>query len=279
MKVAVIGLGLIGGSMAKALKNNGFASEVIGVDASNEHLQMAMQIGFIDRSGSLIEAVKEAELIIIATPVNTIGDLAIEILDLVDQQTVVDVGSTKADILSRLKGHPKRANYVATHPMAGTEYSGPSAAIDHLFEGKYVVICNREESGKDQFQLVQSMYIKMGMKLLYQEASAHDTHVAYVSHISHISSFALAITVLNKEEDEDRIFELASTGFDSTVRLAKSSPSTWVPIFEQNRDNVLEVLDEHINVLSNFRSALIKKNYDMFHDMVCEANKIKKILK
>ncbi|WP_235296762.1 prephenate dehydrogenase [Portibacter marinus] len=279
MRVAVIGLGLIGGSMVKTLREIGFADQVIGVDQSKAHQELAIDLGFVDECMSLESAVKNVELIIVATPVDTISSIVASVLDLVEDQIVIDVGSTKAEIIEQISTHPKRASYVATHPMAGTEYSGPHAAISGLFTNKFVVICNHQDSDPGKFELVRSMYEQMGMKLLFQEAEAHDTHVAYVSHISHISSFALAITVLNKEEDEDRIFELASTGFSSTVRLAKSSPATWVPIFEQNRDNVLEVLDEHISVLSDFRSSLINKNYKKFHDMVCEANKIKKILK
>jgi prephenate dehydrogenase len=279
MKVTVIGLGLLGGSMAKSLREVGFATHVIGVDRSEHHQAKALEIGFVDEILPFKEAVQNADLVIIATPVNTIAGIVEDVLDLVDQQTVIDVGSTKGDILKKVSGHPNRKNYVACHPMAGTEYSGPEAAVSGLFNNKYVVICNEQESDASKVDQITDMFQQIGMKLLYQEAEAHDMHVAYVSHISHISSFALAITVLNKEVDEDKIFELASTGFSSTVRLAKSSPNTWVPIFEQNRDNVLEVLDEHINVLSNFRSHLIKKNYDKFHDMICEANNIKKIIK
>lgn len=279
MRTAIIGLGLIGGSFAKSLKENAISTHIIGVDASSEHCEIAMKLGIVDQILDLEEAVSNSDLIVVATPVNTISTIVNKVLDLVENQTVIDVGSTKLEITQGVKDHPKRNHYVATHPMAGTEFSGPTAAISKLFEGKYVVLCNAEESDYGKFEFVKNIYEKLGMKPLFQDAKSHDTHVAYVSHISHISSFALAITVLNKEEDEDKIFELASTGFSSTVRLAKSSPETWVPIFEQNRDNVLEVLDEHINVLSNFRSFLIKKNYKEFHKMICEANKIKKILK
>lgn len=279
MKVAVIGLGLIGGSMAKSLKELRIATEIIGVDASAEHSELALSVGLVDHLMDLDEAISSSDLIIVATPVDTMPGIINEILDKISHQTVIDVGSTKFEISQKVKNHEKRGNYVATHPMAGTEYSGPLAAISGLFEDKYVVLCDEELSDPAKFALVRTMYEKLGMKVLTQDAKSHDTHVAYVSHISHISSFALAITVLNKEEDEDRIFELASTGFSSTVRLAKSSPDTWVPIFEQNRDNVLEVLDEHISVLSDFRSSLIKKNYSKFRDMICEANKIKKIIK
>lgn len=279
MRVAVIGLGLLGGSMSKSLREVGFAKHVIGVDVSEINQAKALEIGFIDEVLPFEKAVRSSDFVIVATPVNTIAGIIEDVLDLVSMQTVIDVGSTKSDILRKVSNHPNRPNYVACHPMAGTEYSGPEAAISGLFTDKYVVICNEHESDEKRIAMVTSMFQQIGMKPLYQQAEAHDMHVAYVSHISHISSFALAITVLNKEVDENKIFELASTGFSSTVRLAKSSPNTWVPIFEQNRDNVLEVLDEHISVLSNFRSHLIKKNYEKFHDMICEANNIKKIIK
>lgn len=279
MKVTVIGLGLIGGSLAKSLIEENIASHVIGVDASEDHGKMALEMGIVQEVSDLKSGVEHADLVIIATPVNTVPQLIREVLDHVVDQTIIDVGSTKLEIIEAVRNHPKRANFVATHPMAGTEFSGPTAAISGLFTGKYVVLCNETESHPEKFELVRQMYLQLGMKILIQDAKAHDMHVAYVSHISHISSFALAITVLNKEKDEDKIFELASTGFSSTVRLAKSSPETWVPIFEQNRDNVLDVLDEHITVLSNFRSLLIKKNYSEFYNQIIEANKIKKILK
>lgn len=279
MKAAIIGLGLIGGSMAKTLKELGIAEITIGVDASEEHGKKALELGIVDVMKPLKEAVELSDLIIVATPVTTISGIVRKVLDYVSDQTVIDVGSTKLEIIEAVKGHPRRGNFVATHPMAGTEFSGPTAAISGLFDGKFVVLCNENESLPDKFAFIKDVYERMGMKILVQEAASHDTHVAYVSHISHISSFALALTVLNKEQDENRIFELASTGFSSTVRLAKSSPDTWVPIFEQNRDNVLDVLDEHITVLSNFRSLLIKKNYVAFHELITEANQIKKILK
>ncbi len=279
MRTTIIGLGLIGGSLAKSLREKDLCTHLIGVEASENHARKALELGLVDEIMGLDDAVLNSDFIVVATPVNTMPVIINQVLNLVHNQTIIDVGSTKLEIAEKVKQHPKRGNYVAAHPMAGTEYSGPEAAISDLFDNKYVVICDQNESDQDKFELVKNLFTKLGMKLLFQDAKSHDTHVAYVSHISHISSFALAITVLNKEEDEDRIFELASTGFDSTVRLAKSSPETWVPIFQQNRDNVLEVLDEHINVLSNFRSHLIKKNYNAFHDMICEANKIKKIIK
>jgi prephenate dehydrogenase len=200
------------------------------------------------------------------------------LLSISDHQIVMDVGSTKMQLSEAVRWHPKRNRYVAAHPMAGTEFSGPEAAIPNLFEGKYTVLCDVELSAPDALETVRNIFSVLNMKVLELDSKSHDVHTAYVSHISHISSFALALTVLAKEKDENRIFELAGSGFSSTVRLAKSSPDTWIPIFKQNRDNVLDVLDEHINQLSQFRSLLIKNDFDTFHTLIEEANAIKRII-
>jgi prephenate dehydrogenase len=181
-------------------------------------------------------------------------------------------------VLETLQGHPQRGRFVATHPMAGTEYSGPEAAVPGLFSGKCCVLCDVEASDTDALALCQQLYEALGMRTVALDAFSHDLHVAYVSHISHIASFALALTVLEKEKNEDRIFELASGGFNSTVRLAKSSPDTWVPIFRQNRDNVLDVLDEFINTISRFRTLLIKKDFETFGALIQQANDIRRII-
>jgi prephenate dehydrogenase len=195
-----------------------------------------------------------------------------------DKQLIFDVGSTKMQLAEAVRLHPKRSRFVAAHPMAGTEFSGPEAAIPDLFEGKFTVLCDIELSAQDALETVKRLFSALNMKILALDSKSHDVHTAYVSHISHISSFALALTVLAKEKDENRIFELAGSGFSSTVRLAKSSPDTWIPIFRQNRDNVLDVLDEHINQLSQFRSLLIKNDFDTFHTLIEEANAIKRII-
>lgn len=278
MQVAIIGIGLIGGSLAISLKESGFASHVIGVDNSAEHLDKAIRRRLVDSTATLDEAVKSAGLIIVATPVDTLITLLPAILDRVDKQVVIEVGSTKERVLDAVRLHPHRGRFVSTHPMAGTEYSGPEAAIPHLFDDKYTVLCETENSDTDAVSLIERMYEALRMKLVYLDGKAHDVHTAYVSHISHISSFALALTVLAKERDEARIFELASSGFSSTVRLAKSAPDTWIPIFRQNRDNVLDVLDEHINQLSQFRTLLIKKDFETFYERISEANSIKRII-
>jgi prephenate dehydrogenase len=188
------------------------------------------------------------------------------------------VGSTKSELMGSVRNHPKRTQYIGTHPMAGTEYSGPEAAIPNLFNKQTTVICDAEQSKKEAVELIEKMYNSMEMKLIYMDAKSHDVHTAYISHISHISSFALALTVLEKEKDEKTILDLASSGFSSTVRLAKSSANMWVPVFQQNRDNVLDVLDEHINSLSKFRTLLIKKDFNKIHDLIVQSNDIKRIL-
>lgn len=279
MNITIIGIGLIGGSLGITLKENNFASRIIGVDARQDNLDKAIRRRLIDEDMSLADGVKAADLVILATPVDTILDLAPRVLDLVDRQVVIDVGSTKKELLKLIRNHPVRGRFVATHPMAGTEYSGPEAAIPHLFDYKCTVLCNVEESDPDAVEMVEKLYHSIPMRIVHLDSDSHDLHAAYVSHISHISSFALALTVLEKERDEARIFELASGGFDSTVRLAKSSPDMWGPIFQQNRDNVLDVLDEHINQLSRFRSLLIKKDFKSFYALMQEANNIRKILK
>ena len=279
MKVSIIGIGLIGGSIAIALYESGFATEIIGVEASETHAKRALELGLVNRILPLDEAIAASDIVIVATPVNSLTHLLPLILNKVDKQIVMDVGSTKVNIMEAVQMHPKRQNFIATHPMAGTEFSGPEAAIPKLFEGKVCVLCDVEGSSNEAQSLAERMYKSMKMKILYMDAESHDIHTAYVSHISHISSFALALTVLEKERDEDAIFDLASGGFQSTVRLAKSNPETWIPIFEQNRDNVLDVLDEHIHILSTMRSHLIKRRFKDFYEMIEKANDIKRILK
>lgn len=277
--VAIVGIGLIGGSMALAFKDKGLAQKVIGVDANPEHNQKALALGLVDEIKSLEEAVQEADLIVLATPVNALMELLPVVLDMVTQQVVIDVGSTKEGILELIKNHPRRSRFVATHPMWGTEYSGPEAAVRNAFVEKATVICNKSQSDPQAVALVEEMYRQLGMHLIYMNGRDHDVHVAYVSHISHITSFALANTVLEKEKEEDAIFELASGGFESTVRLAKSNPATWTSIFMQNKENVLDVLNEHISQLRKFKACLEKENFEYLNELMVNANKIKKILK
>jgi prephenate dehydrogenase len=279
MIISIIGIGLIGGSLAIALKENGFASRIVGVDSLAANVDKAIRRRLIDEEASLEEAVRQSQLIILATPVDVLQRLLPEVLDQISpQQIVMDVGSTKKSLADKVFHHPKRGRYVATHPMAGTEYSGPEAALPGLFNQKCTVLCDTAYSDTDAVATVRALYSSIPMRIIEMEAADHDLHAAYVSHISHISSFALALTVLEKEKDENRIFQLASGGFDSTVRLAKSASSMWIPIFRDNRDHVLDVLDEHISQLSRFRSLLIKRDFETFGALIEEANKIRKIL-
>ena len=278
MRVTIVGIGLIGGSLALALKEKGIAQEVIGVEANYEHQQKALQLGLVDEIQDLEDAIENSDLIVLATPVNAVAKLLPYVLDKIDRQIVMDVGSTKDGIMAAVKGHPKRGRFVATHPMWGTEHSGPEAAEKGAFTEKATVICDKEETDKDAVEIVENIYQQLGMHLVYMNGEEHDVHVAYVSHISHITSFALANTVLEKEREEDAIFELASAGFESTVRLAKSNPHTWASIFMQNRENVLDVLNEHISQLRKFKACLEKENYEYLEELMVNANKIKKVL-
>lgn len=278
-KICIVGVGLIGGSLALQLNEKGIAAGIIGVEASETHAKSALELGLVDAILPLEEAIAESEAVVLAIPVDQMTGLLPRILDLVTTQVVFDAGSTKELLVDIIKDHPRRGRFVATHPMWGTEYSGPKAAVKHAFENKAVVICNAGDSDADAVAWVKNLYQKIGMHLLEMEASAHDLHAAYVSHISHITSFALANTVLEKEREDRAIFEMASAGFESTVRLAKSNPAMWVPIFRQNRENVLDVLNEHISQLRKFKSCLEKENYDYLQELIENANKIRRIIK
>jgi prephenate dehydrogenase len=279
MRISIVGLGLIGGSMALDLKSNGFASEVIGVDVNELHGQEALSMGLVDRVLPLDLALDQSEVMILSIPVQHIADILPQLLDQVEDQVVLDVGSTKQVISEAVKNHPNRSNYVATHPMAGTEFSGPQAAIKNLFRNKVVVFCDVNQSSRRAIVIANEIYDCLGMPIVKMTSKQHDKHVAYVSHISHISSFALALTVINKEKDERYILNLASGGLNSTVRLAKSNPEMWTPIFMQNSENAVEVLDNYISVLQEFRIAIESGDFQRLNDIMKEANKIRKILK
>ncbi len=278
-KIVIVGVGLIGGSLAIQLHEKKISSKLIGVDANDTHAQKAVELELVDEVCTLDEAIRQAEVIVLAIPVDKLVTLLPTILDKIDDQIVLDLGSTKSQAIASIKKHPKRGRYVATHPMWGTEYSGPQAAVRGAYENKAVIICNAAESDADALAWVKYMYKKIGMHILEMEAKAHDLHAAYVSHISHITSFALANTVLEKEKEQQTIFELASAGFESTVRLAKSNPAMWVPIFMQNKENVLDVLKEHISQLTRFKESIEQEDNEYLMKLIEEANKIRRILK
>lgn len=280
MTITIIGVGLIGGSMALCLKELGMADKVIGVGTNPESIAQALELGIIDEILPLEEAVKKADIIYIAIPVDATIDVVLQVMSMVtENQVVVDAGSTKSALCDTVKNHPMRKQFVATHPMWGTEFSGPAAATRGAFAGRACVICDKEDSGSEALSIVEKMYKDLGMHVIYMNAANHDIHAAYVSHISHITSFALANTVLEKEKEEDAIFEMAGGGFESTVRLAKSNAAMWAPIFMQNKENVLDVLNEHISQLRKFKASIEKENVDYLVELIENANKIKRILK
>lgn len=280
MKLTIIGVGLIGGSIALKLREKHFVDYVYGVDQNEQHLIEAKELGIIDEGSSLQNAIQNSDLIILAIPVDSARKLLPSVLDLINgQQTVMDVGSTKAGIVEGVEFHKNRNRFVPFHPMWGTENSGPKSAISDSFAGRAGVICDQQDSAPDALKTVEQVAENLEMNLLYMDAKSHDIHTAYISHISHITSYALANTVLEKEREEDTIFQLASSGFSSTVRLAKSHPEMWVPIFKQNKENVLDVLNEHITQLRKFKSALEKENYDLLEELIRNANKIRGILR
>ncbi len=278
--ITIVGVGLISGSFSLNLKEKGLVRHVIGVSRTEASIQKALQLGIIDEALPLEEAVKKSDLIYVAIPVDATIPVIQKIMDLITgNQIVADAGSTKQALCEALADHPMRRRFVATHPMWGTEYSGPESAVLDAFAGRTCVICEKEKSDKDAVEAVEKVYRQLGMIVTYMNADAHDMHAAYVSHISHITSFALANTVLEKEKEEDAIFELAGGGFESTVRLAKSNPSMWLPIFRQNREHVLDVLNEHITQLRKFKSCIEKENYAYLQELMENANKINRIIK
>ncbi|MCF6240730.1 MAG: prephenate dehydrogenase [Bacteroidales bacterium] len=278
INITIIGVGLIGGSLALDLRYKYPVNKIYGADKNPAHLIRAKQLGLIDEAVSLQKAIELSDLLILAVPVNVSIKLLPGILDKLDKQVVIDVGSTKANLIKSIINHPNKGRFVATHPMAGTEFSGPDAAIVNLYKDKNVIFCDIENSDDDAHKLVKDIYESIGMNILYMESNAHDIHAAYVSHISHISSFALSLTVLDKEKDHKKILNMASGGFESTVRLAKSAASMWTPIFMLNQDNVLDVMDNYIEKLKEFREAISAGDEQKIVSLIEESNKIRKVL-
>ncbi len=278
MKVTVIGLGLIGGSIALDLKETKFVSEITGVDISKTNAEKAVKLGIVDKTQNLEEAVKKADLVIIAIPVDKLLEILPTILDTISENaTVIDLGSTKRKIVELVKNHPQRKNYVPAHPMSGTENSGPEAALAGLFKGKITIICDPENSGPQHLALVEKMFHMIGMNIAYMTADEQDLSTAFVSHLPHAAAYALANAVQDKA-DRNIIFDLASGGFRSTVRLAKSSSTMWHPIFQQNSEYVVEALDVYIKHLKEFRNTLKNKDFDQTKTLIKNANKIRGIL-
>lgn len=277
--IFVIGVGLIGGSFALDIKRLYADVTVYGIDSNPDHLEEAKKLGIIDAEAKMSELDK-ADLVILAIPVDATVSLLPEVLDHVEDNALVfDVGSTKEDICLTVKNHPKRRNFLATHPISGTEFSGPKAALERLYENKTNIICEVEDTAFKLQEKALDLFRKLGMRIRYMKPKSHDQHIAYVSHLSHISSFMLGKTVIEKEKNERDIFDMAGSGFESTVRLAKSSPEMWTPIFKQNKTNVIETLDEYIQNLKEFKELMEKDDFEGIYNEMKDTNYIKQILK
>ncbi len=280
LKITVVGLGLIGGSVALDLRARGFASRVIGVELNEQHQKQARDRGLVDDIQNLDAAIQNSDLVILTIPVDGILKLLPQVLDRVGENvTVTDMGSTKAMISQVVAKHAKRKQYVSSHPMAGTEHSGPLAALRGLFDERTAVICDAGESGAMHLRRIDEMYEVLKMRRVHMDSKEHDLHAAFVSHLSHISSFVLANTVLEKQKNVGTIFDLAGGGFESTVRLAKSSPEMWTPIFEQNSSSIIDALKAYIDNLQSFHQSLVAQRFDQTKEMMKEANKIRQVLK
>lgn len=275
--VAVIGLGLIGGSMALELKKRTWAT-IYGIDNNPDHLQKALELGIIFEKATL-KRVKDVDVVIIAVPVDAIPELTVQVLNTINDNTLVlDVGSVKREVCQTVKDHPKRGNFVAAHPIAGTEFSGPEAAIYELFTNKINIICEEDRSSEAMLHKALEVFELMRMRTTFMDPVEHDKHIAYVSHLSHISSFMLGKTVLEIEPDEKNIFNMAGSGFRSTVRLAKSSPAMWTPIFVQNKENILKSLNEYIKNLETFKELIEQGSDEEVYEIMENTNRIKNIL-
>jgi prephenate dehydrogenase len=279
MTVCIIGLGLIGGSIGLELKTKRFSDRIIGVENNATNARIALEKGLVDEVDKLVDGIQQSDLIILAIPVDGIRTLLPFVLDYVTHQTVTDVGSTKMSITEAVRNHPKRSNYVPSHPMSGTEFSGPEAAIPGLFNKKVGIICDMALSNAKSLEIITNLYMALNMRLIFMSSKEHDLHTAYVSHISHLTSFALALTVLDKEQNEKNILNLASGGFDSTVRLAASSADMWVPVFDQNRENVVEVMETYIEKMTLFKDLIEAGETRKVRDLIKKANIIQNTLK
>lgn len=279
MNISIIGLGLIGGSFAKDLRKAGLATELLGVEASPAHAERAVQLGLVDRAVPLEEALRLSDVLLLAVPVDAIETLLPKVLDaLRPTQTVIDLGSTKFQLAESVRNHPNRERYVAAHPMAGTENAGPDAALEGLFRGKTVLLCDLEWSAPDACKTALELFHAVGLKFEFMNSDQHDRHAAYVSHLSHVAAYALSLAVQTEEKAGYAVPRLAGGGFASTVRLAKSSPEMWVPIFKQNREHVLRAIDAFSERLQEFRRALDANDYAKLETLIRDANHIRDLL-
>jgi len=277
--VFVIGVGLIGGSLCLDIKKIYPKVKIYGIDSSVDNLDLAVKLNLIDFKTSL-DNLNKADLVLISTPVDVANKIIIDVLNNINSKSlVIDFGSTKTNICSKVNNHKKRKNYLASHPIAGTEFSGPKAAFLGLFSNKTIILCDSEKTDPNLLASAENMFRSMQMNIRYMDSFSHDKHIAYVSHLSHISSFMLGKTVMDKEKNENNIFDMAGSGFESTVRLAKSSPEMWAPIFELNKENIVESLEEYIVNLNSFKNLLQNDKFGELKNQMIQTNYIKNILK
>lgn len=279
MKVLLVGVGLINGSFAMGIRNK---EDVVfgGCDLSDDNLQNALDRGIISRKFGLEDGISWADIILLGVPVDAIKSMLPSLLNSVNaRQLVVDFGSTKASICKGVDNHPKRSNFLAAHPIAGTEHSGPDAAFAELFKGQNLIICESERTDRQLMDQFVSLAKRVGFYFTFMSAEEHDKHLAYISHLSHISSYVLSNTVLQKEKDGEVILDLAGSGFESTVRLAKSSPDMWSSIFVENKAMVLKSIEAYQKELERLRVAIEKSNVEQINHYLKEGRKIRKILK
>ena len=277
--VFVVGVGLIGGSLCLDIKKIYPKVKIYGIDSSTDNLDLAIKLNLIDYKTSL-DNLNKADLVLISTPVDVANKIIIDVLNTINSKSlVIDFGSTKMNICSKVKNHKKRKNYLASHPIAGTEFSGPKAAFLGLFSNKTIILCDCEKTDTNLLTTAENIFRSMQMNIRYMDSFSHDKHIAYVSHLSHISSFMLGKTVMDKEKNENNIFDMAGSGFESTVRLAKSSPEMWAPIFELNKENIVESLEEYIVNLNSFKNLLQNDKFGELKNQMIQTNYIKNILK
>ena len=279
MKVGIVGLGLLGGSIGLKLKDLYDNITIYGYDIDYKSVSYCLKNKIIDVKFEE-EFISELDFIFLAIPVDSIKNQLSDYLNKTSDKTlIIDLGSTKFQICNSVENNQNRKNYLAAHPIAGTEFSGPNSAKKDLFNDKVMILCDTEKTDPNLLLDAKKIIKSLGMSIKTMNSKEHDKHIAYVSHLSHISSFMLGKTVMDKEDDEHAIYNMAGSGFESTVRLAKSSPEMWSSIFVENKKNIIESLDEYISNINNFKKLIEVSDQKTLNNEMKRINEIKNILK
>ncbi|WP_394909189.1 prephenate dehydrogenase [uncultured Helicobacter sp.] len=276
LNAGIIGLGLIGGSMGLALRELGGFGCIAGFDNNPLHSQQALSLGLVDECISLEELISDGDVLFLATPVESIIALLPKLTSIKPSATIIDLGGTKELIIKHIPDSIRK-NFIAAHPMAGTEFYGPKAALPHLFKDSIVILTNLEESGEAQIQMAREIFLGIGMKIIKMDAHEHDRHIALISHMPHIISYALANAVLS-QEDPQTILALIGGGFRSMSRLSKSSPKMWNDIFKQNTQNVLDSITSFQDELQKAKNMLESKDWEGLEAFMAQANKLQEFM-